>query len=460
MKRSALLTAVDQRLGTRALVWCGLRAEDAEPIADIPQFEAAYGIIAAYRNQHFVDTLAFEDLVGRRHDMETWDIEDHLEDGPVHEFRMRLLSSLAGDSALLPYRSSNFLSSVWFSRIDNCLNLGRFGGLQAAFEHKPWIESAVTQLGLAAVPWVYLADIEQMSLVFEPFDSPLVVRRSRTSGGEGFAICESVEDVRAAWPHQGDGLASVTPFLEGAIPINVGATVWNDGVTVHHPSVQLIGIPECTDRPFGYVGNDFYAVNQLDRSTIDEIEAATIAVGEWLGRRGYLGTLGVDFMIHQGRPLFTEINPRFQGSTRASCEFDIASDESCLMIEHIAATLGIDCPSAPRLRDLVSEAPSHATIVAHWSGCDGAAIDLDGAIRDLELMSDYVACEVRLPKGVAIDSGGVLARVTVGRSVTDSGLDLDPKWREAMSGLSSGGGASDSHVPNWQRDEDSSINHE
>ena len=418
MKRSALLAAVDRRLGARALVWCGLRAEDAEPLADVPQFAAAYGMIAAYH-----------------HHMETWDIEDHLDDEPVHQFRMHLLRSLAGDSALLPYRSSNFLSSVWFSRIDNCLNLGRFGGLQAAFEHKPWIESVAAELGLAAVPWVYLADPDQISFVLEPFDSPMVVRRSRTSGGEGFAICWSVEDVHRAWPHQGDGLASVTPLLEDTVPINIGATVWNDGITLHHPSVQLIGIPECTDRPFGYVGNDFHAVGQLDSSTVSEIETATIAMGEWLGKQGYLGTFGVDFMVHEGQALFTEINPRFQGSTRASCEFDISSGESCLMLEHVAATLGICCPPAPRLRDLVSEAPRHATIVSHWNGKDGAIVSFDQAIRSIEQARDYVGCEVRLPTGVGIDSGGVVARISVGRSITQTGLDLDAEWSEAMQQL-------------------------
>ena len=137
MNRATLLKEVSARLGNRRLVWAGIRGDDAEPLADLPQFEAAHTIINAYSRRLSVDSTAYEDLTGVRVDLETWDIDAHLDAPETAHFRRIMLQALSMPSALLPYRPSSFLSAIWFARRDRCLNLGLFGGHQAAFEHKP-----------------------------------------------------------------------------------------------------------------------------------------------------------------------------------------------------------------------------------------------------------------------------------------------------------------------------------
>ena len=323
-----MLRQVSAALANRRLVWAGIRGDDAEPLGDLPQFEASYTIINPYSRRLSVDGAAYEDLTGVRVDLETWDIDDHLGAVETATFRRAMLQALSVPSALLPYRPSSFLSAIYFARRDRCLNLGLFGGHQSAFEHKPWVETSIAGLGVPTIPWTYVADEEQLRTEELLRQGPVMLRRSRTSGGEGIVRVDDAEQVRAQWPRVAEAFVSVAPFLEGGPPVNVGATAWHDGVTVHYPSIQLIGIPDCVTRPFGYCGNDFGLAKQLDRRVLDQIESSTTAIGNWLRSYGYRGTFGVDFLVHDGVPLFTEINPRFQGSTHASCQLAIDADES------------------------------------------------------------------------------------------------------------------------------------
>lgn len=368
MNRAVLLRQVSAKLGNRRLVWAGIRGDDAEPLADLPQFEAAYTIINPYSRRLSVEGVAYEDLTGVRVDLEAWDIDDHLGAVETATFRRAMLQALAAPSALLPYRPSSFLSAIWFARRGRCLNLGLFGGHQAAFEHKPWVETSIAGLGVPTIPWTYIADEEQLRTEEMLRQGAVMLRRSRTSGGEGIVRVDDPGQVRAQWPRVAEAFVSVAPFIEGGLPVNVGATAWHDGVTVHYPSIQLIGIPACVTRPFGYCGNDYGLASHLDRRVLDRIETSTAAIGNWLRSYGYRGTFGVDFLVRDGVPLFTEINPRFQGSTHASCQLSVGAGESCLMLEHLAAVLGMDAPPQRPVRELAAEAPPLAHFVVHWTG--------------------------------------------------------------------------------------------
>ena len=266
-----------------------------------------------------------------------------LDTAAAHEFRESLLRDLAQPSALLPYRPSGFLSAIAFARRDSCLNLGLFGAHQAVFEHKPWVEMMVADLGIPHLAWTYVADEEMTTARQMLSDGPIMLRTSRSSGGAGIVRVDDPDEVVGHWPRQSDAFASVSRFLEGAVPVNIAATVWHDGVTLCHPSVQLVGIPECTTRPFGYCGNDFGLARDLDDATWVSVEASVIAIGRWLRGYGYLGTFGVDFIVHDGVPLFTEVNPRFQGSTHASSQISREAGESCVVLITLPLGSGMRC---------------------------------------------------------------------------------------------------------------------
>ena len=83
--------------------------------------------------------------------------------------------------------------------------------------------------------------------------------------------------------------------------MNVDGCIFRDGtIHIRHPSLQLIGIPSCTNRSFGYCGNDFaFAVaNVLGEKGLSELETITQHTGEWLYTQGYIGAFGVDAMLY------------------------------------------------------------------------------------------------------------------------------------------------------------------
>lgn len=432
MERELLLGQITDALGPRKLVWSGLRGDDIEPIVDVPQLTSAFSMIGRYSNRSSLDAVAFEDLAGTRPDMEVWDVDDHLKTDEAVEFRRAHLRALAQDSALMTYRPSRFLSAIWFARRNGCLNLGLFGGHQAAFEHKPWVESSLAELGIAHIPWTYVADEEQLDAERHLANGPVVLRRSRTSGGAGIVLVHDHAELAAAWPEAEEAFVSVAPYLEGLLPLNVGATVWRDGVTVHHPSVQLIGIDSCVTRPFGYCGNDFGLMRSIDPAIHRRIEEVTRQIGGWLRSFGYLGTFGVDYLLDGDELLFTEVNPRFQGSTQSSCRLSVEEGEGCLMLEHLGAMLGLAAPTARPLADRVAEMSDLAHAVVHWTGSLPAHLDPAGLTDSVPTAGQIAGADVRTRPELLTDPGGTVARLTVRGSLTTTGFDLVSPWSDRV----------------------------
>lgn len=436
--RKQLLDQVVDRLGPRQLVWSGIRGDDIEPLSDVPQLASSHSIIGAYQGRTDVQGIAYEDTTGVRVDPEVWDIDEHPDEEATAEFRQGLLRALSAPSALLPYRPSQFLSAIHFARRERSLHLGQFGALSSVFDHKPFVESVVADMGLPHIPWKYIADEEQLRARELADMGPLVLRRSRTSGGEGIVRVESAEELVEHWPHVDEAFVSVAPYLSGGLPVNIGATVWPDGpdedcVTVHHPSVQLIGVPSLVTREFGYCGNDFGLATDLDRSTIDQVEVSTMRIGAWLRHKGYVGTFGIDYLIHEGAPLFTEVNPRFQGSTQSSCRLSIEADEACLMLEHVAAWLGVDRPETPTLWDRTRTMRDLSNVIAHWTGTDTRQVHATSLYSDvLAVDESRVRGDVLVPPTVANASGSLVARFSLSRRVTTTGYDLVPELDDVV----------------------------
>lgn len=435
MDRAELVRAVSDRLGEDQLVWFGTRGDDVEALSDIPQLRAAFSLIANYGGRSRVQGLSLEDLTGARPDLDTYEIDED----PVStegraaliEFRRTLLRVLARPSAVLTYRPSAFLSAICFARRDRCRYLGLFKDHQSAFEHKPWVETSIARVGLPAIEWTYVADEEQLDTLRFLEEGPVMLRRSRTTGGVGLTLVEDPSRLKELWPKEPEGYVSVARFLPDAIPVNVGAVVWHDGVTVHPASVQLIGVDGCTARPFGFCGNDFAAAAGLGDSTLDQIERSVIAIGRWLQRFGFLGAFGVDFLVVDGVPRFTEINPRLQGSTHASCRLSVEQDESCLLIEHVASNLGMDAPRSRPLRSVARDSEPLSHLVVHWLG---APAHVDGAdLVDRARRADPgLRADVIIRPDLLVATGATVARLTVGESITTDGFSIYGNLRASV----------------------------
>lgn len=426
MNREEVRALIHQALGGRRLVWFGTRGDDAAGLEDLDCLAAVFSVVGRYDRRPDVLGMALEDHSGVRVDLDAHDIDDDPHTGPIDSMRNEMLAILREPSAVATYRPSTFLSGVTFARQASVEHLGMFKEHQYAFEHKPWVETAVAALDVPRMQWTYLSDLDFSGAESLLRAGPIVLRRSRSSGGSGVIRIDDVEGLRREWPQEPGGFVAVAPFLDGTIPVNVGAVAWDDGITTHWPSVQLIGIPELTHREFGFCGNDFSLARGLAAETIHAMERTTVMVGDWMRGLGYRGAFGVDFLLRGDVPLFMEVNPRFQGSSHASSILSRERGESCVFTDHLAAHLHLPIrPQAP-LADRTADMPDFSYVVQHWPGPSSVGPGGAALVDELTTLSGFAHADVLLPGRLARDVGAPVYRASFRRPVTDSGFSLLP----------------------------------
>ena len=428
------LAAIDDAIGDRRLVWFGIRGDDAASLLEVRQFASCFSLIAPLQSGSIgqESAVAFEDLAGYRPDLDRYDVDLDLSDDAA-EFKRQFLAEVSTRCVVATYRPTVFISSFAFSMRDTMTLAGLFKDRQLAFEHKPWVETSLAQRDVTTLGWTYVSDEHHARAKRLLRQGPLVLRASRASGGVGLVRVDTEAEIDEHWPKQADEFVAVAPYLEDATPLNLSGSVFRDGsVRLHPASVQLIGIELCTDRPFGYCGNDFGAAAALDDDVLDALDALGRVVGKWLHEERYVGAFGVDALLHEGEIRFTEVNPRFQGSSALSAEIAAEVGEPDLFLDHLAASLGATGDSGVTLREwgLMADVRSH--IVVHNTSPDPVVRQerpmIQPANRDLRIT-------LLPPPGLKIDPGATMFRLVLRRATTSTGFDIDQAMRETIQAL-------------------------
>lgn len=410
------LSQLDAALRGRDLVYFGTRGADAESLLRLSSFKSMFSLIAPL-DASSVHEISLEIETGTRIELDTYSLD--LDDRPVLvELRRQLLSLFDRPSAVLPYRPCGFLSSAWFPRSDRTLYLGLFHEAQACFEHKPWVESQLARAGVRVLPWRYCADSDQ-PLIAEWVDrQPLVLRTNRSDGGTGVRLLEDAVALETQWPAHADGFLAAAPYFEGAVPLNINACVFDDAtVTLHGPSLQIIGVPALTRRPFGYCGNDFARVVELGDACLDEFERMTQRTGRWLHEKGYRGAFGIDALLHDGGLYLTEINPRFQGSSRLAARLDAQMGRVDLFLQHAAALLHLAPPLPTPLSEIARGQPQLSHLIVHNPFDEPVTVTPTGFDENRE-------CALEPDESTLIQPDAVAFEVVLSDSVTVDGLTL------------------------------------
>ncbi len=107
------------------------------------------------------------------------------------------------------------------------------------------------------------------------------------------------------------------------------------------PSVQIVGTYGCTSRAEIYCGNDFSAAGRVPIALREEICTIMENVGLFMGREGFLGLFGMDFLLKGDEVLALEINPRFQGSTMLLSLLQADRGEVPLAALHVMQFMGL-----------------------------------------------------------------------------------------------------------------------
>jgi hypothetical protein len=435
-ERANRIRQIQGRIGNRKLVWFGTRGSDALPLLDIEQFEDCFSIIAPLDSIAIQQEVCLESMTMQRVDLDNYTIDLDRSDA-VEEFHRLMYSTLGQPSLVAIYRPNAFFTSIYYPRAfawdgsapDTRLQyLGLFHERQVAFEHKPWVETELRLVaGAQVLRWQYFGDEDRERLAYRLSRGPQVVRTSRSDGGVGLRIIHDADELRSQWPAHGDRFVAATDYLQPNIPLNVNAVVFADGtVSVHGPSLQLIGLPDFTNLPLGYCGNDFAAIKDLDDDALDGLEDLAVRAGRWLASQGYRGAFGIDALLYRGTVYLTEVNPRFQGSSSLSADLDRALDRADMFLNHIAAFLGLEPPPSVPLRTLARTQPQLAHVVCHNNFPDSVDVDLERSeALDLEL-------QLVPHQGVAVEPDAAAFRAVFRRQVTEEGFRLSAEVADPL----------------------------
>jgi hypothetical protein len=424
-----MIKALNKKIDGRKLVWFGTRGTDSRALLELDGFKELFSIIAPLNSLAIDVEVCLETEINRRVDLDDYRIDDDDSEAAKYIHR-RLYDSLVERACLASYRPSNFLTSIYFPRSSNVEYLGLFHEIQNIFEHKPWVETELRKQGINTIPWSYIGD-EDRQVVLERLESgPQVIRTSRSDGGAGLALIEDPSQLEELWVPHRDYFMGVAPYYKENIPLNVNAVVFPDGtVTLHPPSLQLIGIKNCTKRRFGYCGNDFARIGEISPKFLNELEGFIIQAGKWMASKGYLGAFGVDALLADGQVLITEINPRFQGSSDVTSWIDLDMGRPDMFLDHIAAFLGVD-PHADkiRLRDLAREQMKVSQIICH----NTAGTDLYRNSQHESSVKDVDKLELLSNQDVLMSPESILFRAVLYNSVTEMGGNLKSPYNEAI----------------------------
>lgn len=436
MSRISYLARLGDRIGNRKLVWFGIRGQDAASLLGFPQFQSSFSMTAPVGAASLEEDVSLEALTGSRVDLDRHDIDLDTRD-VVRQMRRMLLASLNSDSLLFPYRAYHFTSNVHFACSETAELVGMFKERQMPFEHKPWVESSLRAEGILTIPWRYLAEERRSDLTGLLDKGPIVLRASRSSGGTGVTLARTPEEIDSRWKPRTDSLIAVAPFLEDALPLNVGACVFPDGsVTVHPGSFQLIGLPECTTRDFGYCGNDLALFKSLPHEIVDRVDEMTRAVGRWMGRMGYVGAFGIDVLVQGDVVYFSEVNPRFQGSTALTTTACAEAGVSDILLDHLAAFLGVDpdpTTSQLTLRQWNGLMPDRSQVILH--NLKAADVTLAHPMGLIPPRNSSVTTEIAPLDGSRVEPGAILCRVVVEAPVSTRGYELVPACRGLVNAM-------------------------
>jgi len=435
--RDAQARDIAARFGRKRLIWVGTRGIDAEPLLEFDALDGVVSLIAPMEGlvAAGLQQACLESLSRRRVDLDLYDV-DLDSSAAARELHRGLFAQLQEPCWLVAYRPTAFLHSAHYPRSAWCTYLGMFAGHASAFDHKPWVESGLRSRGIPTIPWAYYHDDDIRALARAMGVREYVLRANYSDGGAGVMRVPADADPKAFIPRHTGGFLAAAPLLQPSVPLNVSGCVFHTGhVTIRTPSVQLIGVPGCTRREFGYCGNDFAAPGRiLAGPELDELESVARATGEWLSSTGYLGAFGLDALLFEGRILVTEVNPRFQGCSATGAVVARRLSIGDVYLDHLSAFLGSSPAVALPLREqarLQSEQGCCVSQIVCHQCAEEPVVRTSGRIR-----AEGANAVSGLPSpGVRVENEAMLLKLLSQRSVTDDGARIDQQSQRALASI-------------------------
>lgn len=211
--------------------------------------------------------------------------------------------------------------------------------LKEALDEKNYTRAELSKRGVKTVPSLdAVLEREGFDLAESEFGLPFFLQMNVAWSGFGSFMINGREDFDSVLEENGGKEVCYMPFIKGK-SLNINAVRTANYNVFNGLSFQIIGEETCISKRFGYCGNDFNLEGKLSEGEREKVRVMLEQIGDWVGGLGYRGLYGVDLLSDGEEVYFTEINPRFQGSTSLFTDQQIENGIVPLTLFHLTAYL-------------------------------------------------------------------------------------------------------------------------
>lgn len=182
-----------------------------------------------------------------------------------------------------------------------CNNKDLIDSINNKFFMRDWMKNYIPILN-----YEYYSGFE---IISKELKERLVVQAKNSNGGSHTFILNqsTVNEIKL----NKDEIYSVSKYCEKNIPINIHCVISEKEITLFPSLIQLIRI----NNTISSRGCDFIEYRKIKDTIKEKVEKYSLIVCENLKQKGYVGILGIDYIIYEDEVYFMEVNPRFQSST-------------------------------------------------------------------------------------------------------------------------------------------------
>jgi predicted ATP-grasp superfamily ATP-dependent carboligase len=288
-----------------------------------------------YEQSHKVAVVSTEKATGTRDNWSNFSLQTLVNSSNEDD----VIKILSNCKFLIPYASVDSLFDLSRRELPHLAYLGILPKLKNVLDNKFFFRNLVSQIGINVVPGftTLLIEDKQFDIICKQLGFPFVAQASIGSSGSGtYCIDSNYQWNDLFAKYRGQDIL-FTKYIHGP-SLNINAVVKDENIVLSYPSVQILGVPELSDKTMTYCGNDYAISLSLDPTLVKKTYELTKLIGGTLREMGYRGIFGIDFISDDSGNLFpVELNPRFQGSTQLLTNLQINCGETPLSIEHILA---------------------------------------------------------------------------------------------------------------------------
>jgi len=317
-------------------IWIGLRASDYEMFTDVIEIDQIVSIDTD--NTKGVPLISRESSSKRR---EPWSNDELLRVSDIEEFKTlcERITTLKSTVNIYCYHSFSVLEKLASEYPHIHIHSSPIE-LRDKLDDKLQFIELLDTLNLPQIS-SFSDNINNLNFdeIAEKVGLPLVLKlKVGASGGQTYFVSTNDDFIKLQQTLNNDTVI-VSEYVSGP-SFNINGFIGTEGVYLDQPSLQIIGVPECSAGKFTYCGNDFSSFHKNYQYITNEIKQVTEKLGWYMKGLGYFGIFGVDFIYNLKNNVLhpLEINPRMQGSTALLARYQLVKKTPRLVELYVSET--------------------------------------------------------------------------------------------------------------------------